>query len=166
MLTANLWTAVGLVNGSMGTVQDIIFNDRGPPCLLTVAFISFNSYKGPTITASDSTEVVLIVQIWCTWEGKSGNVCSWLQLSICLAWAITVHKSQGLTLPKAKVDLGKKEFAAGLSFVAVSRVHALGDIFFRPFSFERLEQIKLCKRLQERREEERRLILMSKNRIT
>jgi len=93
-------------------------------------------------------------------------VCSRLQLPICLAWAITVHKSQELTLPKAKVDLGKKEFAAGLSFVAVSRVRALGDILFRPFSFERLERIKICKKLQERRKEERRLILISKNRIT
>jgi ABC-type arginine/histidine transport system permease subunit len=43
---------------------------------------------------------------------------------------------------KAKIDLGTKEFAAGLSFVAVSRVRALEDLLFSPFSFERLERIK------------------------
>ncbi|CAG8590640.1 6884_t:CDS:2 [Paraglomus occultum] len=49
MLTANLWTAAGLVNGSMGTIHDIIYNDQGPPYLPTVVFISFDKYKGPTI---------------------------------------------------------------------------------------------------------------------
>ncbi|PKY43564.1 hypothetical protein RhiirA4_457570 [Rhizophagus irregularis] len=49
----------------------------------------------------------------------------------------------GLTLPKAKIDLGTKEFAACPSFVAVSRVRALKDLF-SPFSFERLERIKFC----------------------
>ena len=123
----------------MGTIWDIIFNDQGPPYLPTVVFISFDNYERPTITASDGTGVVPIVPIKRTWEGKSGRVCSRLQLPIYLVWAITVHKSQGLTLPKAKIDLGKKEFAAGLSFVAVSRVRSLGDILFRPFNFERLE---------------------------
>ena len=83
-----------------------------------------------------------------------------LQIPVCLAWAITVHKSQGLTLPKAVIDLGKKEYAAGLSFVAISRVGALKNILFKPFSFDRLQRIQSCKRLQERKEEENRLISM------
>ena len=66
-----------------------------------------------------------------------------------------------LTLPKAKIDLGSKEFAAGLSFVAISRVRALEDLIFRPFSFERLKRIKHCKRLQERKDEEKRLLSTS-----
>ncbi|PKY59036.1 hypothetical protein RhiirA4_481464 [Rhizophagus irregularis] len=54
---------------------------------------------------------------------------------------------------KGLEHIGTKEFAAGLSFVAVSRVRALGDLLFRPFNFERLERFKLCKRLQERKDE-------------
>jgi ATP-dependent exoDNAse (exonuclease V) alpha subunit len=51
-----------------------------------------------------------------------------IQIPLRLAWAVTVHKSQGLTLPKIKLGLGKKEFAAGLTFVGLSRVKALSDI--------------------------------------
>ncbi|CAG8743912.1 11190_t:CDS:1, partial [Ambispora leptoticha] len=46
-------------------------------------------------------------------------------IPLSLAWAITTHKSQGLTLPKAVIDISKKEFAAGLSFVAISCVRSL-----------------------------------------
>ena len=73
-----------------------------------------------------------------------------------------MHKSQGLTLPKAKIDLGSKEFAAGLSFIAVSRVRSLGDIYFKQFTFERLKRIQNCRRLQERKAEEERLLSMSR----
>ena len=48
------------------------------------------------------------------------GTCSQLQIPISLAWTITIHKSQGLTLPKAIIDLDKKKYASGLSFVAVS----------------------------------------------
>ena len=71
-----------------------------------------------------------------------------------------VHKSQGLTIAKAKIDLGNKEFAAGLSFIAVSRVCLLSDIYFKHFSLDRLERIKQSKRLQERKAEETRLLTM------
>ena len=83
-----------------------------------------------------------------------------MQIPVSLAWAITVHKGQGLTLPKVVIDLGKKEYNSGLSFVALSRVRALKDILFAPFSLDRLQRIKSCKRLQERKEEENRLISM------
>jgi hypothetical protein len=78
-----------------------------------------------------------------------------MQIPISLAWAITIHKSQGLTLKKA-VDFGEKEYAAGLSFVAISRVCSLENVLFRSFSFERLGHVKKCKRLQEKMDEERR----------
>ena len=71
-----------------------------------------------------------IVPIKRTWEGKDGTQHSRLQFPIRLAWAITVHKSQGLTIDKAKVDIENKEFTTGLSFVAVSRVRSLSDICF------------------------------------
>ncbi|CAG8787573.1 3381_t:CDS:2 [Cetraspora pellucida] len=45
---------------------------------------------------------------------------------------------KSLILPQAIVDFGNKEFAAGLSFVAVSRVYALNNLMFKPFIFERL----------------------------
>ena len=98
MLITNLWTKAGLVNGAMGTVQDLLFGeDQGPPFLPIAVLISFENYKGPTITTLGGTKIVPIAPIRHTWEGKSGT-CSRLQVPVRLAWAITVHKSQGLTL--------------------------------------------------------------------
>jgi len=74
-----------------------------------------------------------------------------------------VHKSQGLILKKAIVDLRDREFTAGLIFVAVSRVRTLEDLLIKPFSFERLQRIKDCKRLQKRKDEEKRLISLIRN---
>ena len=71
-----------------------------------------------------------------------------------------MHKSQGLILRKAIIDLGDKEFTVDLSFMAMSQVRTLEDILFKPFNFERLQCIKDCKRLQERLDEEKRLISM------
>ena len=95
MLTENLWTEVGLVNGSMRTVRDILFEDQGPPHLPIAVFI----------TSLDGTKVVTIAPIRRTWESKNETLFSRLRVLVCLAWAITVHKSQGLTLPKAKIEL-------------------------------------------------------------
>ena len=161
MLTVNLQTEAGLVNGSMGTVQDILFEeDQGPPYLPIAVLISFDNYKGHTICSLEGERVVPIAPVRRTWNDNSNLSCSRLQIPVRLAWAITVHKSQGLTLKKAIIDLGKSEFVAGLSFVAVSRVRALEDIIFKPFSFERLQRVKESKRLEERIKEENRLISM------
>ena len=66
MLTSNLQIETGLVNGSMGTVQDIIFEeDQGPPSLPIAVLISFDNYKGPTIESLEGERVVYPErQIW------------------------------------------------------------------------------------------------------
>jgi ATP-dependent DNA helicase PIF1 len=71
------------------------------------------------------------------------------QLPLRLAWALTIHKSQGLTLPKAWIDIGKSERTAGVSYVAISRVKSL--------TYERLTSLKSSANLQYRLEEENRL---------
>ena len=47
-----------------------------------------------------------------------------------LAWGITIHKSHRLTLEKAVVELGEKEFSAGLTFVAISCIKTLKGLAF------------------------------------
>jgi ATP-dependent exoDNAse (exonuclease V) alpha subunit len=61
------------------------------------------------------------------WE-KNGNPCSRKQFPLRLAYAISIHKSQGMTLSKAILEFGASDFCRGLSFVAISRVRALSDI--------------------------------------
>ncbi|EXX79749.1 hypothetical protein RirG_002630 [Rhizophagus irregularis DAOM 197198w] len=101
MLRINLWTEVGLVNGSLGTVQEIIFEEnQSPPSLPIAVLIEFDNYYGPAIVTEEGKRLVPVSPIRYSWEGKKVT-CSRLQVPICFAWAITIHKSQGLTLQKA-----------------------------------------------------------------
>ena len=43
---------VGLVDGSMGTVKEILFENQGPPALPAAVFIKFEKYNGPMFSAS------------------------------------------------------------------------------------------------------------------
>ncbi|GES76663.1 ATP-dependent DNA helicase Pif1-like [Rhizophagus clarus] len=64
ILMANLQTEIGLVNGMMGIVQEIIFSeDQGPPCLPIAGLVSFDNYKRPTITSLEGKKVVPIAPI-------------------------------------------------------------------------------------------------------
>ena len=109
MLTANIWVEVGLVNGAMGTVQAICYdNDQSPPNFPIAVTVHFDSYCGPTL--SDGS--VTIIPIRRTWL-STNKPCSRLQLPLKLAWAITIHKSQGMTLDKAVIDVAKKKFPLG-----------------------------------------------------
>ena len=73
------------------------------------------------------------------------------QLPLRLAWAVTIHKSQGLTLDRIKLGLGKKEFSAGLTFVALSRVKTSdGIMIVDRLDFSRVQKLLGGKHLQYR----------------
>eukprot|EP00919_Chromeraceae_sp_WS-2016_P024963 GHVR01059051.1.p1 GENE.GHVR01059051.1~~GHVR01059051.1.p1 ORF type:complete len:150 (+),score=12.53 GHVR01059051.1:1897-2346(+) len=58
--------------------------------------------------------------------------CSRMQIPLTLAFAITIHKCQGMTLEQVVLDNGEKEWAAGLSFVALSRCTSLEGLVLWP----------------------------------
>ena len=158
MLTANLWVNVGLVNGAIGTVAAICYLDgQCPPDLPVAVMVHFDSYTGPTLP--DGT--VPIIPLRRTWFATTQQ-CSRLQLPLKLAWAVTIHKAQGMTLDRVVIDVGKKEFSSGLTFMACSRVRHLTDLLFvPPFSFQRVAGLNKSSRLKERLQEDERLQQMS-----
>ena len=62
------------------------------------------------------------------------------QFPVTNAYAITVHKAQGMTVEKAVLNLSSRDFVPGLSYVAVSRVKTLrGILFEESFDYERFQ---------------------------
>lgn len=100
---------------------------------------------------------VPIPPITVTHQSLGTNIHERQQISLKLAWAITIHKSQGLTLSKAWIDIGPSEKAAGITYVAISRVRSLHSSIIEPMTFERLTSIKKSSQFQFRLKEENRL---------
>lgn len=95
----------GYVNGTRGTVIDI--NEMDLPVVKTLA----------------GREVIVDTETWAV-EDNGKILASISQIPLRHAWAITVHKSQGMSLDAAVVDLSKS-FAYGMGYVALSRLRTL-----------------------------------------
>jgi len=126
MLTENIWTENGLVNGALGTVRDITWSAgsdwrRDPPFAVLVAF---DNYKGPALDGDEGSKVVPIFRSTREFI-RSSTPHRRTQFPLTVAYAITVHKSQGITVEKAVLNLKEKDFAPGLSYVGVGRVKSL-----------------------------------------
>ena len=132
MLRSNIWVSAGLTNGSMGTVHGFLYgpDNAGPPALPAAVCVQFPSYRGPAWD-SNNPQVVPVAPITAKWTHNS-RVYSRTQIPLSLAFATTIHKSQGWTKPRVTIDIGKKEFAMGLSFVAFSRSKSLSGILINP----------------------------------
>lgn len=98
------------VNGSIGTVVDFEPGTEYP-------VVEFRSGKTVTMVPD-------------SWELRDGDKkrASISQIPLRLAWAITVHKSQGMTLDAARIDL-RKAFVPGMGYVALSRVKNIDSLY-------------------------------------
>eukprot|EP00071_Canis_lupus_P034707 XP_022268264.1 ATP-dependent DNA helicase PIF1 isoform X2 [Canis lupus familiaris] len=107
MLVKNLAVSRGLVNGARGVVVGFETEGRGLP---QVRFLC-------------GVTKVIHADRW-TVQATGGQLLSRRQLPLQLAWAISIHKSQGMSLDCVEISLGRV-FASGQAYVALSRARSL-----------------------------------------
>ena len=123
------------MNGTLGTV------------------IGFDDEEGwPMVETEDGVTITVGPSDWSMMNEYGQVVASYAQLPLRLAWAITVHKSQGMTLDTAEMDLSRT-FEPGQGYVALSRVRSWEGLFLkgcndRTFQLDGLA-IKADERFQE-----------------
>jgi len=103
-----------LCNGSQGKI--IAIKDNIP-------VVRFN-------INNNMVEIPMVPHIWPS-ENIPGIGVS--QIPLILAWALTIHKSQGATLDCAEIDIGNSIFECGQTYVALSRVKDLEGLYLTSF---------------------------------
>ena len=172
MLFHNLKQDSNLVNGSVGYVKDIVYEEgQGPPSLPSYVIVDFGDfYTGPNFFPEEEPEKKGWVPIkpttmeWWGTENKAKNTYTRKQLPLRLAWAITIHKSQGITIHgKYCLDIGLKELNNGMTYVAFSRATKFSDIgLIRALTGSRLRAINNNRGNQVRIKHEKDLELLSR----
>ncbi|XP_074150934.1 ATP-dependent DNA helicase PIF1 [Sminthopsis crassicaudata] len=107
MLVKNLAVSQGLVNGARGVVVGFETDGRGLPRVKFLCGV---------------TEVIR-TERW-TVHGPGGQLLTRQQLPLRLAWALSIHKSQGMTLDCVEISLARV-FESGQAYVALSRARSL-----------------------------------------
>jgi ATP-dependent DNA helicase PIF1 len=116
MCIVNLDLDNGICNGSIGIIED--FNTKG---VIPIPIVRF------------SNGTLREIQIH-YWQSEEFPVIAVGQFPLRLAWAITIHKIQGATLPMAEIDIGTSIFEYGQTYVALSRIQSLDGLYLTGFS--------------------------------
>ena len=125
IVNLNLYGELQIANGSQGIIVD--FNDKDLP------YVKFNNIKEP---------ILIDNYIWKSDHNKMVGVS---QIPLIYSWAITIHKSQGLTLENAIIDIGSNIFADGQTYVALSRLKSLEGLYLTSFDYSRIKCNPLVK---------------------
>ena len=96
----------------------------------------------PRVKYNNGLEMIMTRHVWLS-ERIPGIGVS--QVPLILAWAITIHKSQGATLDAAEVDAGSGIFECGQTYVALSRVKSLEGLYLTSFDPRRIRINKKVK---------------------
>tara|TARA_Y100000816_G_C26100900_1_gene583377 strand:- start:274 stop:1608 length:1335 start_codon:yes stop_codon:yes gene_type:complete len=103
-----------IVNGSQGIVKSFTYD---PDKNRHYPIVKFDNVELP-VTVKEHE-----------WFLDSKNKYSIQQIPLVLSWAITTHKSQGLSIEKALIDIGSNIFEYGQTYVALSRVKSLEGLY-------------------------------------
>lgn len=86
--------------------------------------IDYSTLGFPVVKTLEGDEITTSLEEWSILNEAGHPLATYQQVPLRLAWAITVHKSQGMTLDAAELDLSKT-FERGQGYVALSRLRAL-----------------------------------------
>jgi ATP-dependent DNA helicase PIF1 len=107
-----------VVNGSQGVVVEITEDGR------------------PVVQFLNGSKRKFDYHVWTSEMNPAINI---KQLPLIHAWAITIHKSQGVTLDLAEIDAGNNIFECGQTYVALSRVKSLDGLYLTAFNPQKIK---------------------------
>jgi len=111
------------INGSLGTILEIIGTGTNAEIV-----INLDGDDHPTTIVRATWNNIVPRFNSTTQEVEEHTIGSYMQYPMMLAYAITIHKSQGLTFDKLSIDLGNGAFVGGQAYVALSRCTSIEGI--------------------------------------
>ena len=160
MITTNIDVTDGLTNGAMGTVTNVVIDEKtGKMSAMLASFDSKHVGQEAMHTSvhkSTNQNAVPIYQTQATFliHKKASYQATRSQFPLTLAWAVTIHKCQGLTLPEIVIDMtpAKGGFKPGEAYIAFSRVRTIEKLHIYNY-MKSNPCVRTCRRRDEKAQE-------------